>query len=256
VSRTHTEIERRAGDVFFLNLPVSEGSSASQAGRLVRLRSGDFVIVDSTAPFELEFTRSFRQVSLSLPHDLLSPLLAAPWESTAVKVSGESGVGAVTSAAIRALAERGGVPDKEADRALAQQLAELIALSLGQVKAPPPSANRSLLLRAAHDEATRSLGDPDLTPGRVAERIGISVRYLHQLFADSGISFGRWLLARRLQHSHRDLTDPTRAHWTITDVAVHNGFRDPAYFSRAFKAHYGRSPREERAARREAAGTN
>jgi AraC-like DNA-binding protein len=162
----------------------------------------------------------------------------------------------VTSAAIRALAERGGVPDKEADRALAQQLAELIALSLGQVKSPRPSANRSLLLRAAHDEATRSLGDPDLTPGRVAERIGISVRYLHQLFADSGISFGRWLLARRLQHSHRDLTDPTRAHWTITDVAVHNGFRDPAYFSRAFKAHYGRSPREERAARRDAAGTN
>jgi AraC-like DNA-binding protein len=254
VSRMPEQITRRPGDAFFLNLPLSPGTSTSQAGRRAQPRKGDFVIVDSTAPFELEFTSPFRQVSLVLPHDLICPLLAAPWESTAVSVCGRTGVGAVASAAVRALADRGGVPDSAADRALAQQVAELIALSLGCAKAPPASANRSLLLRAAQDEAARSLGDPDLTPGRVAARIGISVRYLHQLFAEGGLSFGRWLLARRLEQSRRDLTDRRRAHWTITDIALHNGFRDPAYFSRTFRARYGRSPREERATHDRAAG--
>jgi hypothetical protein len=47
--------------------------------------------------------------------------------------------------------------------------------------APPDTRRRALLLQAqAFIEA--HLGDPELTPGRVAAAQYISVRYLHKLF--------------------------------------------------------------------------
>lgn len=245
--RGPAEIARRAGDAFFLNLPLAPGSFAAQGGRTARLQPGDFTIVDSASPFELGFTAPFRQISLMLPHELLRPLLAAPGQATAVRVAGEAGVGAVTAAAIRALVRGGDTLDREAARALAARLADLIALSLGVVVAPPPSATRALLLQAAQDEAERSLGDPELSPVMVAARVGISVRYLHRLFADTGSSFGRWVLTRRLERCRRDLQDPARRHWTIAQVALEHGLADPGYFSRAFRAQYGMTPREARA---------
>jgi AraC family transcriptional regulator, positive regulator of tynA and feaB len=246
VLRTPAEIARSAGDIVFLNLPLSEGSFAVQGGRTVRLGRGDFTLVDAARPFELGFTEPFRQISLMLPHDLVTPLLAAPGQATAVRVPGNGGVGAVASAAIQALARRGGALDGDAARALAGRLVDLVALAVGGVSAPPRSATRALLLRAAQDEVERSLADPGLAPSAVAQRVGVSVRYLHRLFADTGCSFGRWVLNRRLERCLRDLQDPSRRHWTIAQIALHHGFADPGYFSRAFKAQYGMTPREAR----------
>jgi len=104
------------------------------------------------------------------------------------------------------------------------------------------------LLRSAKDEVERSLGDPGLTPAVVAARVGVSTRYLHRLFSDAGPSFGRWLLLRRLERSRSDLCDPHLGHWTVTEVAWHNGFADPSYFARVFKLHYGMTPSGLRAA--------
>jgi AraC-like DNA-binding protein len=101
-------------------------------------------------------------------------------------------------------------------------------------------------MQAMLDEVQRSLGDPNLSPSNVAERVGISTRYLHQLFAERGPSFGRWVLAQRLERCHRDLSDPARSHLTVSDLAHRHGFRDPSYFARAFRARNGYSPREFR----------
>jgi AraC family transcriptional regulator, positive regulator of tynA and feaB len=248
VARTAAHVERRPGDVFFLNLPLTEGSSAAQSGRRAPLRRGDFAIVDSARPFELEFAREFRQISLALPHEALAPLLAAPGEATAARVRGDRGVGAVAAGAVRALASAGGAFDRESARAVSDHVLGLIALSLGGLRAPPRSAGRALLAQAAIDEVERSLADPGLAPASIAARLSISVRYLHALFADRGVSFGRWVLARRLERCRSDLEDRGRAHWTVAEIALHNGFADPSYLARAFRARYGVSPRELRAA--------
>jgi AraC-like DNA-binding protein len=250
VERTERDIERHSGDVFFLNLPLSDGTAASQAGRTARLRKGDFVIVDGSRRFELEFEEPFEQISLTIPHDLLAPLLASPADATAVRVPGDTGVGAVAAAALRTLAADSGSFDRQAARRLADHLAGLIALSVGEVHTPPPSSSRALLLQAAIDEVERSLGDARLAPALVAQRIGVSTRYLHQLFADRGTTFGRFLMRRRLERCHRDLEDPSRRHWTIGEIAAQHGFADPSHFARAFKARYDQTPRELRLAAR------
>jgi hypothetical protein len=77
-----------------------------------------------------------------MPHDCLAPLLAAPWDATAVRVPGNRGVGAVASGALRALAKNSGPVDRHAARTLTDQIAGLVALALGGVQNPPASANR------------------------------------------------------------------------------------------------------------------
>lgn len=104
------------------------------------------------------------------------------------------------------------------------------------------------LTLAALDEVERSFGDPELTPATVAARVGISTRYLHQLFSADGPSFGRRLAGRRLERCRADLVDPSLAEWTIGEIGWRNGFADPSYLARAFRRAYGVSPGEHRRA--------
>jgi AraC-like DNA-binding protein len=57
-----------------------------------------------------------------------------------------------------------------------------------------------------------------------------------------------WVRRRRLECSRRDLANPRLAGETIAAVARRWGFVDPAHFSRCFRAEFGASPRELRAA--------
>jgi AraC-like DNA-binding protein len=245
VERTAADVRRRPGDVFFLNMPLHGHSSVVQDGRSADLGPGDFAIVDGARPFLLEFEHSFEQLSLMLPHELLAPLLGAPDVMTARTVRGDTGLGALAAGALRPLFD-GTEIDAGAARPLAERLASLIALSLGA--GATATGSRAALTQAALDEVERSLGEPDLSPALVADRVGVSVRYLHRIFSTRGPSFGRWLLARRLERCRADLADPALAGWTIGEIGWHNGLTDPSYLARAFRRAYGVSPGEHRRA--------
>lgn len=244
VARTAAMIERRDGHAFYLNLPLSPGASAMQGGRLAELAAGDLVLIDSTQPFTLAFAEPFEQLSLSVPRETLAATLPAPDDVTAIRIPGDRGVGAVAAGAVIALAGSVATIDLDAGQALAQQLIGLIALALAGVRADGTSSRPKLLLQEARAEVERSLGDCELTPAVVAERVGVSTRYLHRLFSESGPSFRRWLQLRRLERARLALVDPLRAHWSIADVARHHGFRDQSHFSRTFRAQFGMTPRE------------
>ncbi|MGH2857853.1 MAG: helix-turn-helix domain-containing protein, partial [Solirubrobacteraceae bacterium] len=171
---------------------------------------------------------------------------AAPWEACALAIPGDQGVGAVASGAIRGLARTTGPFGGHAASALCDQIAMLLALAVGGLHPPVKSGSRALLLQAALDELERSLAESDLCPARVAERIGVSTRYLHRLFADRGQTVGRCILERRLERCRSDLEDPAGRHLTVAWIACRHGFGDPAYFARAFKRRYGVTPSEHR----------
>jgi AraC-like DNA-binding protein len=95
--------------------------------------------------------------------------------------------------------------------------------------------------------ALAHLGDPGLTPGRVARAHYISARQLHRLFARDGRTFGAWAREQRLRRCRDELADPAAADRTIAEVAARWGYRSAAHFTRAFAARFGTTPRDFRA---------
>jgi AraC-like DNA-binding protein len=61
-----------------------------------------------------------------------------------------------------------------------------------------------------------NLGDPKLTPTRIAAAFRITTRYLHHLFSEEDETVARYILRRRLEECARALTSPTQRKRTIT----------------------------------------
>jgi AraC family transcriptional activator of tynA and feaB len=126
----------------------------------------------------------------------------------------------------------------------------LLALALGANEETRETTGQAELkaarLRAVRDYTEQNLNDPNLTPATVAARFGISPRYLHKLFEETGTSFSQWLQACRLEQSRRELADPAHDALGIAEIAYRWGFSDLSHFGRRFRAMYGVSPKDMR----------
>jgi len=66
------------------------------------------------------------------------------------------------------------------------------------------------------------------------------------LFESEGTTFTEYVLAQRLAHAHRMLTDPRRAVDKISTIASDAGFNDLSYFNRTFRRRFGATPSDVR----------
>ena len=86
--------------------------------------------------------------------------------------------------------------------------------------------------------------DRPLTIAALARRLGISTRKLEMLFAEAlSIPPGRYYLRLRLTAAQRMVRD-TRL--SMQEIALRSGFDSLSAFSRAFRNHFGASPRRLR----------
>jgi acetamidase/formamidase/AraC-like DNA-binding protein len=90
------------------------------------------------------------------------------------------------------------------------------------------------------------LDDPRLALPGLAKDQGVSPRYLQKLFEGAGERFGHYVRVRRLERCRADLADPMLAGESVAAVGFRWAFTDAAHFSRAFREHFGVSPRAYR----------
>ncbi len=103
--------------------------------------------------------------------------------------------------------------------------------------------NRRLVEAVALME--RHLEEP-LSLAEVASRSGVSPRQLQRLFEQElGSSPRRWYLRLRLERAHHLLEETDM---DVLAIGLACGFTSGASFSRAFRSHYGQSPRKVRQA--------
>jgi AraC-like DNA-binding protein len=87
------------------------------------------------------------------------------------------------------------------------------------------------------------IGNPSLKPETIANALGVSRAKLYRLLEPYGGV--RNLISRvRLDESLKTLADASPDSVVIADVALRHGFTSAAQFSRAFRARFGRAPRE------------
>jgi AraC-like DNA-binding protein len=96
--------------------------------------------------------------------------------------------------------------------------------------------------RAVLDYVAQHAAEPGLDPARAAERLGMSVRYLHRLLEPTGRSFSEHLLAKRLERAAAMLRDPRFARVRIGTIAEKAGFADISHFNRSFRHAFGDTP--------------
>lgn len=94
-----------------------------------------------------------------------------------------------------------------------------------------------------------NLANPALSPKLLADRMGVSVRTVHNRFEDAGLTFGRWVSEQRLLACHKVLSDPVFDAQSVSEIAFAWGFNDLSHFNKVFRARFGTTPTSVRKAR-------
>jgi AraC-like DNA-binding protein len=92
----------------------------------------------------------------------------------------------------------------------------------------------------------KSLERRDLTVGVVAERHGVTPRYVQKLLEREGTTYSEFVQNSRLARVHAGLLDTGSRHRSISDIAFDAGFGDISHFNHAFRRRYGASPSDIR----------
>ena len=211
------------------------------------------VLIDSALASRCCFFGRSRQLCLHLPRVLLQTRMLPRQFAPVCLIKGQGGIGLVLRGLIVAMTstagtfsarEEGGVRDALVDVAVAALAAE--REDGGASRARRQAVARHRVMLEQYIEAW--LPDPALGPAKVAEDHGISTRHLHRLFKEAGTSFGSHVRARRLERCREDLADPRFAALPVTEIAFRWGFSNSSHFSRSFKAAFGCTARDFRAA--------
>lgn len=135
---------------------------------------------------------------------------------------------------------------------LANHLIELVALALEPRRdtrtRESAAAIREARLAAIQSDVLANLSRVGLSARTIAQRHGITDRYVHLLFEETGQTFSRFVQEERLKRAFMLLTDPDRADIRISEVAFEAGFTDLSTFNRTFRRRFGDRPRSIRAA--------
>jgi AraC-like DNA-binding protein len=225
-----------AGDGWFLLLNERGVSRMNQGAREVCLQAGELTALRADESYRIEFGRPNKTLVLHVPRDPrhinLDPHVA----------------------------RRHGPDDVPLFVALMRQLeraepgAELrpferLALDAARLCWPAPArtARRQSILAWEHrvyQYVEQNLSDPELGAGSIAQRFGVSARFVHMVFARSGRTAGSFILERRLSLAAAHLRSAPAER--ITNVAFAAGFADLSHFCRTFRRRFGVSARDYR----------
>jgi AraC-like DNA-binding protein len=256
VTRTPNLIAEADPDLLKLLLVCGEGATVvTQAGRQAQISTAEFALYDTRRPYQVDCAVDDRELPIRMltfmfPPSLLPLSRSRISDLTARRFLATSGLGDLTSQFLLQLARNvDHYSPAEAARlstCALEVLATRLARELELGSWGTPEARRHALLTTVQAFIQQHLGDARLTPGAVAAAHHMSLRSLHQLFHDDGLTVAGWIRQRRLERCRRDLADPALASRPVAAIAATWGYPNAADFSRAFRAVHGMPPAEYR----------
>ncbi len=133
-----------------------------------------------------------------------------------------------------------------ADVQLRELLAHIINPAGDLARSGAYGGIKAARLRAVLDDVGQHIADSGLSADQVGRRLGLSGRYVQQLLEGAGYSFSAYVRELRLESARRMLRDPRLAEKRISDICWMAGFTDLSHFNRAFRAHFGQTPKDVR----------
>jgi len=252
---THGDVEVRRSptEAVFVNLQLVGSCRGEQDGRQCTVTPGTFALFDTTRSYRLEFEESaageaWRVLSFRVPRPQLTTFLPQDLAVTAMTVDGRRGPGAVAATMMASLWTSRDLLTVASRLALDHAYTQVLATALGAFELPA-HVDRAGYDAAVRATVTRFVAER-LPLGAVrvedaAAHVGVSVRKLHQLYAETGSTFATVVREMRLREVVRELVDP-KVDTPIIEIAGRWGFCDGAHLSRVFRRHYDCAPSEYR----------
>ena len=131
VFRSKRQIAKCGEREFLLSLQLEEFGIVSQEGRIAQLYPGDFVLYDTTRPYQLQFFKPFRQIVLQIPYESLAKRFLKHEAITARRISTRTGIGGLTSLFIQSVASRSDMLSEQDRKTVTEHIIDLVALSIG-----------------------------------------------------------------------------------------------------------------------------
>jgi AraC-like DNA-binding protein len=243
VERTHRHISATPAEAVVVYFTLEGEAFFYHRDGCEMLRSGQAILHDSDQPFMRGFSHGLKELALKVPRTVFSEIsgrkrLGKP------QVFDFRGISAGNSHA-SALVDlmKSALTAQESDG----ELVESVALGLLRVLINGGGPDNGLShFQAAKAFIVQRLRDPQLSAAQISSAIGVSERQLSRIFAAEGISVPRFILNERLRVARRTLRAPNEARPPLGQLAAGLGFSSQAYFSRAYKDHFGMTPLEDR----------
>jgi AraC family transcriptional regulator, positive regulator of tynA and feaB len=248
--RSRAQVAKAQNEHFVVVLLRAGKLKITQAGRECVLGPNMFTLFDCNGPYVFHHVEPTEVLDVIVPAGAMRARLKAPESYLAQPRSADSGLGRVMADMFASLAsEAPRIPETAADDC-ARKVADMMGVvfdSAGDAGLPiGESAVRSAIYRRCTAFIENNLDNPRLDPAAVAAAAGISLRYLHKIFHESGESVGDHVRRVRLARSYDELADIRKRHIRIKEIAFRCGFKNPTHFSEVFRDHHGRSPSEVR----------
>jgi AraC family transcriptional activator of tynA and feaB len=230
-----------------------DGAGAGWFGdpdRPTRLATGIARIRDESRPCTVQWTGADNHMLVvNLPRATfdtrtLVRILAA--NGTLVPMRGLAGM---LVAQTRSLAEAAPDLDPAGRAAGLHAVLELttagLRLAFGSEPADSEACEDATLI-AAQALICRCFGLTDLSPERIASRLGGSRAHLYRVFARNGLTIAGYLREVRLQRCRVALAAAGPGD-TVADIAFRCGFDNPVHFAHLFRRRFGMRPSDARA---------
>jgi AraC-like DNA-binding protein len=247
ITRTRRLLNADGVDNIVLTLTLSGGGAGwfgnpdratKLGGPLVRIRH-------QGSPYVLQWTgRDNHTLHTELPSSALDSRTRDSVLNAAGTPISPHGLAPMLASQMRALADAAPGLDPAARAAGLHSVLDLAAtvlrLEFGAHPAESEVCEDGMLI-AAQALIRRRFASTDLSPDRIAHRLGCSRAHLYRVFARNNLTIAGYLREVRLQRAHAALAvaSPRDA---VGDIAFRCGFEDTIHFTRLFRQRFGVTP--------------
>ena len=247
VIRSRREISRFETSDCFLIAQIAGRSDIEQDDNHTILDVGDITLIDAAMPCRFRFDGRNVQLCFHLPREILERSGANWRERLATQLPRRRR--RLVGDLMRLAFEESVDAHPTIGKALSDAITEIAMTAWHESSDAPAEAAAhaaSARLQAIQDYLLQNLQEEELTPRRIADAHRISERQLHRLFQSTGYTVCGWIRRNRLDRCAASLRNPLEVGRSITAIALEQGFRDSAQFSRLFRETFGVAPRAYR----------
>jgi AraC-like DNA-binding protein len=249
VQRQGRHIAHFDKDCYYVGIEHIGHVNIHQANSTVAISPGVGGIYYANEPYDLGCDVPSRQFWIELPRRAFDSRFDAGRPPLLTHFDLTRGLGRIASEFCSVLASEGSALDVQTRARLGEHFMDILALALigqpGRQSADEKGVQQARL-RSVKAYIEANLSDPNLSLTTIARHNRISLRYLHQLFRETGMSASDWMRSRRLQRCHDSLASPSCSTQSITEIAYSMGFSSSSHFSNQFRAYFGVRPSDVR----------